>query len=168
MDLKALFGEDALNYEQFTAKITEQGIKLADLSTSTYVDKGKLEKQIASNKELQAKYDELAKNTENYEAITKELNELKEEKVTNGYFEQIRNAKVDDKFSKFVLSEIRGSMKEGEKFEDVLGKYVKENPQYLMAKQGAVQFNSPNLENGGSLPTKSENEIINDLIRRRN
>lgn len=167
-DLKSLFGEETLSYEQFTEKVSNANIKLANINAGGYVEKAKLDKQITSNKELQAKYDELVKNTENYEAITQELNSLREEKTNNELAKQIHNANVDDKFAKFVLSEVRSIMKEGDKFEDVLSKYVKDNPQYLTQRQGAFRFfgsSTPNLEQGNQANTKSENETMNDIFR---
>lgn len=168
-ELKSIFGEEALNYEQFMAKVGEGNIKLANINAGGYVDKSKLDKQINSNKDLQAKYDELLKNTENYEAITKELNELRQEKETAGLFSQIRDAKVDDKFAKFVLSEVRGGLGEGEKFEDALAKFVKENPQYLTTRQGVFRVGSstPNLENGTKSPAETTNQMMNSIIRKR-
>ena len=168
-ELKSLFGEEALNYEQFMAKVGEGNIKLANINAGGYVDKSKLDKQINSNKDLQAKYDELLKNTENYEAITKELNELKQEKLTAGLMGQIRDAKVDDKFAKFVLGEVKGSMGEGDKFEDALAKFVKENPQYLTTRQGVFKFgsSSPDLENGSKAPAETTNQLMNAIFRKR-
>ena len=50
--LKPLFGDGALTFEQFSAALAaSQEIKLADLSTGTYVDKNKYE---AKDRELQA------------------------------------------------------------------------------------------------------------------
>jgi chromosome segregation ATPase len=48
MDLKELFGEEALTLSQFESKLAEKGIKLADLSTGNYVAKKKYEDEIAS------------------------------------------------------------------------------------------------------------------------
>lgn len=39
--LKELFGEEALTFEQLSAKVTERGFKIADLSTGNYVAKKK-------------------------------------------------------------------------------------------------------------------------------
>lgn len=46
--LKELFSEGALTYEQLSAKVTERGFKLADLSTGNYVAKKKFEDEIAN------------------------------------------------------------------------------------------------------------------------
>lgn len=48
MDLKELFGEEALTYEQLSAKLTENGMKLADLSTGNYVSKRKFDDELAA------------------------------------------------------------------------------------------------------------------------
>ena len=39
--LKELFGEEALTFEQLSKKVSEKGLKLADLSTGNYVAKKK-------------------------------------------------------------------------------------------------------------------------------
>ena len=41
-ELKTLFGEGSLSYDEFTAKCLEQNIKLANLGSGLYVDKAKL------------------------------------------------------------------------------------------------------------------------------
>lgn len=41
--LKELFGDEALNFEQFTAKAAEKKMRLADLSGGEYVGKGKFD-----------------------------------------------------------------------------------------------------------------------------
>lgn len=46
--LKALFGEESLTFEQFTAKVSEAGLKVADLSTGNYVAKKKFEDELAT------------------------------------------------------------------------------------------------------------------------
>ena len=46
--LKEIFGEDSLTFEAFASKVTEKGIKLADLSTGNYVDKKKYEDAVST------------------------------------------------------------------------------------------------------------------------
>lgn len=46
--LKELFGEEALTFDQLSAKVTERGFKIADLSTGNYVAKKKYTDDIAS------------------------------------------------------------------------------------------------------------------------
>ena len=44
--LKELFGDEALTFEQLSSKVTEKGLKLADLSTGNYVAKKKYEDEV--------------------------------------------------------------------------------------------------------------------------
>lgn len=46
--LKDLYGSEALTFEQLSAKVTEKGLKLADLSTGNYVAKKKYEDEISA------------------------------------------------------------------------------------------------------------------------
>ena len=43
-ELQELFGEESLSYADFTAKLNEKGIKLANIKAGGYVDKGKYDK----------------------------------------------------------------------------------------------------------------------------
>lgn len=168
-ELKALFGEGSLTYDEFATKLNEGNIKLANLKTGSYVDKSKLDKVNSSLSELQSKYDSLVESTKNYEVEKKELENFRTEKANKDFIDKITGAKVDDKYAKFVLSEIKASMGENDKFEDVLAKYVKENPQYLTNGKGMFKFGTlPNLETGKSLEDKKTiNQTMNDIIRNR-
>lgn len=169
-ELKTLFGDGSLTYDEFSTKLNEGNIKLANLKSGSYVDKAKLDKANSSYNDLQTKYNELFESTKNYEADKKELEAFRAEKVNKDYFDKIAGANIDSKFSKFVLSEIKSSMQENEKFEDALAKYVKENPQYLTTKQGVFKFGttSPNLEGGGSpSDNKTINQTMNEILRNR-
>lgn len=169
-ELKSLFGENALTYDEFEAKVNaDSNIKLANLKTGMYVDKSKLDKSTSSFNELEAKYNKLVEDTKTYEADKAELEAYKTEKANNELLSQISNAKVDSKYSKFVLSEVKSAMKDNEKFEDVLTKYVKDNPQYLTIRQGIFKTgaSTPNLEQGNPNNEKTENQTMNELIRNR-
>jgi TolA-binding protein len=48
MELKELFGTEALTYEAFSKALSEKGIKLADLSTGDYVSKSKFDDELKS------------------------------------------------------------------------------------------------------------------------
>lgn len=169
-ELKTLFGEGSLTYDEFATKLSDGNIKLANLSNSAYVEKVKFDKVNNKYRELETKYNELETNMGNYEADKKELEAFRAEKVNREYFDKITGANVDNRYAKFVLSEVKSSMQDNDKFEDVLTKYVKENPQYLTTRQGVFKFGSstPNLE-GGSSPedNKTINQTMNEIIRNR-
>lgn len=120
-------------------------------------------------KQVEGKYNELVEATKDFESTKAELEQFRAEKENQGYLEQISNAKIDNRFSKFVLNEVKSSLKDGDKFEDCLANYVKENPQFLTARQGAFKFTStPDLEQGKVSEEKTANQIMNDLFRSKN
>lgn len=168
-ELKTLFGEGSLSYDEFASKLGENNIKLANLKSGSYVDKAKLDKVNTSYSELETKYNALVESTKNYEAEKKELETFRTEKANKELIDKITNAKIDNKYAKFVLSEINSMVDDNNKFDDVLAKYVKDNPQYLVTRQGVLRFGTlPDLEKGNSpVDNKSTNQTMNDIIRNR-
>lgn len=169
-ELKNLFGEETLSYEQFAEKLnTADDLKLVNMKSKDngYVAKEKLDKVLHSYNELKTKYSALLDETATHAKDLEELQAMRVEKDNADKLEKIRQAKIDDKFAKFALSEIKNSTKENEKFEDVLAKFVKENPQYLTSRQGVFAFgaSSPNLEQGNNANTESTNSIMNKIFR---
>jgi predicted nuclease with TOPRIM domain len=66
-ELKSLFGEGSLSYEEFSQKLGEaKDIKLANLKSGNYVDKAKYEKLETSVNEWQTKYSALEESTKGY------------------------------------------------------------------------------------------------------
>lgn len=169
-ELKSLFGEGSLTYDEFEQKLAgDTNIKLANLKTGAYVDKSKLDKANSSLGEFQTKYNELVEKTKNYDAEKAELETFRTEKAEREYLGKVTGAKVDSKFAKFVLNEVKSSMADGDKFEDKLAQYVKDNPQYLTTRQGVFKFgtSTPNMEQG-SAPNPTVNQTMNEIIRNRN
>ena len=167
-ELKSLFGDVALTYEEFESKLNgASGIKLANLKSGNYVDRAKFEKANQNYTELESRYNQLVEDTKDYENNLKELETLRNEKANSDLISKIKDAQVDDVFAKFVLSEIKSSMKDNDKFEDVLNLYIKENPQYLKSKTGIFKngTSTPNLGNGNAEQVKSNDQFMNDLIR---
>lgn len=168
-ELKALFGDGALTYGELESKLKESNIELANLKKGEYVSKGKLDRINSEYKDLQARYTELQKGTENYENLKTELETLKSEKLTNEQLKIIRDARVDEKFSKFVLNEVKSQLKENEKFEDVLNAYVKENQHFLTTRQNVFKQGASmqDLEHGNGVDDKNTNQIMNSILRNR-
>ena len=69
--LKELFGDEALTFEQLSAKVSEKGLKIADLSTGNYVAKKKYED------EVNAKEGSISDLQEQLKLRDKDLKELK-------------------------------------------------------------------------------------------
>lgn len=79
MNLKEIFGEDALTVDEFNKRLKNDGIKLADLSTGDYVSKAKYEK-VASEKELlESSIEETA---EKHKAEIEEVRNSMENEIT--------------------------------------------------------------------------------------
>ena len=77
-ELKSLFGDGSLSYEEFEQKLGEtKEIKLANLESGNYVDKDKYTK-------LEKKYNDYA---ERFESISVKL--VQEEKILNDYLQTI-------------------------------------------------------------------------------
>lgn len=167
--LKSVFNNGVLTYEEFEAKCKENNIKLANLESGEYVDKEKLTRTNTSLNELKDKYARLVEDTKDYESNKKELNLLKQEKENDNLLSKIHEAKVDNKYAKFVLSEVKGKVDDNNSFDDVLKGYVKENPHFLETRSSVYLkgSSSPNLENANGNPQETENEIMNNIIRNR-
>ena len=169
-ELKSLFGEDTLNYEQFEQKLSEaqDTIKLANLKSGGYVDKGKYEKLEGQLNDLKTKYTALNDSTKDYEdlknnynTISEQYKELKAKSDENEKLYIIRDSGVKPKFAKFVYNEVKSTLKEGDDFQKSLDSYLKNNKEFLNETRG----NYVDLQNGEK--PKASNEFMNNLIRRR-
>lgn len=165
-ELKSLFDGGSLSYDELISKCREQKIELANIGNGGYVSREKLNKEIAKTAELREQYTQLVNSTKDYETNMKELNTLRAEKENQGLIDKINGAKIDSKYAKFVLSEVKSQVNDENKFDDVLAKYVKENPQFLTTRTGVFSrgTSTPDLENGEQ-HTKSVNEQMNDIFR---
>lgn len=170
-ELKSLFGEESLSYEQLEQKLSEAGdtIKLANLKSGNYVDKAKYDKVESSVNEWKTKYSALEEKTKDYESLVSERDTLKADytalqskQAEAEKMGEINSANVNPKFAKFVYSEVTSQMKDGDDFKTCLGEYLKANKEFLNTSKGTYV----NLE-GGTTPPKSKNETMNNLIRRR-
>lgn len=165
-ELKSLFGDNSLSYDEFEKKLGEaSGLKLANLKSGNYVDKSKYDKLEASYNELKDKNTQLTNGANDLEALRKEIDEYKSkydsmvaEAEKSKRMQAITEKRVDPKFSKFVYSELAG--KSNDDFQKALEDYLKENKQYITPTPSSFV----NLENGAGQP-KSDHQKLNDLIR---
>ena len=169
-ELKALFGEGSLSYNEFEQKLGEAGekIKLANLKSGAYVDKAKFEKLEKGLEDYKAKYSALEESTKGFDELKSQFddvstkyNELLGKQEVAEKMEKIKGANVNDKFAKFVYNEVNALVSDGKDFQTVLSEYLKENSQFINSKSTYVD-----LQNGGAV-VKSANEKMNDFIRRR-
>lgn len=168
-ELKELFGDGSLSYEQFAEKVASADLKLANLKSGNYVEKSKLERIEKNANEYKTKYDELFAKVGDYDKIKadfEEMNtkygELQAKQDLADKMELVSKANVQPQFAKFVYSEVSGLTNEETDFQTALDKYLQDNKQYLIPAKSTYA----NLETGGN-PVKSANEKMNEFIRRK-
>lgn len=168
-ELKTLFGENALSYEEFEKKLGEAGetIKLANLKSGNYVDKAKYEKLEKSVNDYQVKFDALKESTSGYEKlktdfedISTKYNDLLTKQDVNEKMGMIKSANVNPKFEKFIYSEVSSQVNSEKDFQSVLVDYLKTNKEFLNQNKGTYV----NLQNGVG-ETLTPNEKFNDYLR---
>lgn len=169
-ELKSLFGEGSLSYEEFSQKLGEAGntIKLANLKSDKYVDKAKYEKLEKGFNDYQTKYDALLESTKGYEElkasyedITGKYEALQKKQEEADKMSMISGANVNPKFAKFVYTEVLSQVDDKKDFQTALSEYLKDNKEFLNTAKGTYV----DLEKGTN--QKTPNERMNDFIRRR-
>lgn len=168
-ELKSLFGEGSLSYEEFSQKLGEAGdtIKLANLKSDKYVDKAKFEKLEKGLNDYQTKYNALLESTKgydelkaSYEDITSKYEALQKKQDEADKMSKISSANVNPKFAKFVYAEVQSMTDDKKDFQTALNEYLKDNKEFLNAKQSTYV----DLEKGVGT-SKTPNERMNDFIR---
>lgn len=165
-ELQELFGDEALNYADFSAKLSEKGIKLANIKAGGYVDKGKYDK-LAGDFAKYKQENDVSKYAD-YDTLKEELEKLKAEKEEAEYVAKVAEAKVDAKFQKFVVSEVKPLVSDKKDFKTCLDEYLKENPQFVenVQRRGVIRSGSQvSLDEGSGAGAKNINQKMNDFIR---
>lgn len=163
-ELKALFENGTLDYDTFTAKVTESGLKLANLASGGYVDINKFTKLKKELDDYKASGE--SKNAD-YEALKTEIETLKAEKLEASQINEVARAGVDEKFRKFVWAEAKALVDEKTDFSMALKNYLKENNQFVetAVKGGVFRMGSQvDLKDGKGTP-KSTNDKMNKILR---
>ena len=132
-ELQELFGDGTLSYADFSAKLNEHGIKLANIKAGGYVDKGKYDK-LAGEYAKYKQENDVSKYAD-YDAIKTELETLKAEKADAELAKEVAAANVDVKFQKFVMAEVKPLVTDKKDFKSCLADYLKENPQFVVNSQ---------------------------------
>ena len=168
-EIKALFGESSLSYEEFSQKLGEaKDIKLANLKSGNYVDKAKYDKLETSVNEWQTKYSALEESTKeygdlqtNYDTLKADYDALVTKQEETNKMGLISGANVNPKFAKFVYTEVQSMTSEEKDFQTALSEYLKDNKEFLNTAKGTYV----DLEKGTI--QKTPNERMNDFIRGR-
>ena len=164
-ELRELFGEESLDFATFEQKLSEIGIKLANIKAGGYVDKNKHEKLVADFNKYKADND--VSKFADYDDIKAENERLKAEKIEAQYAQDISSANVDAKFQKFVMAEVKGLVTDKKDFKACLADYLKENPQFVVNAQTRNVFqrgSQGDMTQGGST-AKTTNQKMNELFR---
>lgn len=168
-ELKSLFGEGSLSYEEFSQKLGEAGntIKLANLKSGNYVDKAKYDKLEKSQTDWQTKYSALEESTRGfgdlqtkYDTLKMDYDALVTKQDEADKMGMISSANVNPKFAKFIYTEVQSMTDESKDFKTALEEYLKDNKEFLNATQSTYV----DLEKGLG-QRKTENQIINEKIR---
>lgn len=165
-ELQELFGEESLSYADFTAKLNEKGIKLANIKAGGYVDKGKYDK-LAGDFAKYKQENDVSKYAD-YDTLKEELEKLKAEKEEAEFVAKVAEAKVDAKFQKFVVAEVKPLVSDKKDFKTCLDEYLKENPQFVenVQRRGVIRSGSQvSLDEGSGAGAKNINQKMNDFIR---
>lgn len=165
-ELQELFGEESLSYADFTAKLNEHGIKLANIKAGGYVDKGKYDK-LAGEYAKYKQENDVSKYAD-YDTLKAELEKLKAEKEEAEFVAKVAEAKVDAKFQKFVVAEVKPLVSDKKDFKTCLDEYLKENPQFVenVQRRGVIRSGSQvSLDEGSGAGAKNINQKMNDFIR---
>lgn len=165
-ELQELFGEESLSYADFTARLNERGIKLANVRAGGYVDKGKYDKLAGEYAKYKQEND--VSNYADYDTLKAELEKLKAEKEEAEYMANVAEARVDARFQRFVVSEVKPLVSDKKDFKTCLGEYLKENPQFVenAQRRGVIRSGSQvSLDEGSGAGAKNLNQKMNDFIR---
>ena len=165
-ELQELFGEESLSYADFTAKLNEKGIKLANIKAGGYVDKGKYDK-LAGEYAKYKQENDVSKYAD-YDTLKAELEKLKAEKEEAEFVAKVAEARVDARFQKFVVAEVKPLVSDKKDFKTCLDEYLKENPQFVenVQRRGVIRSGSQvSLDEGSGASAKNINQKMNDFIR---
>ena len=182
-DLKELFGENSLSYDDFSKAVEEKGMKLANLSAGGYIAKTKYDDDVkkAKNLDYKKKYEDLEASIQGDDGINAKLKNItterddyksKYEELNTKYamldaITKVVNAGIKPEFAKFVASEVLGQVSETIDFDTALKAYKAKNPQFnsettvIRKKVGS----SLGLDGKGTNNQNETNQIMNDLIR---
>ncbi len=180
-ELKELFGDKTLSYDDFSKAIEGKGIKLANLSAGGYVAKNKYDEDLKKAKALdyKKKFEDLQESIEGDDGVNAKLKNLtterddyksKYETLNKDYSilsatNKVASAGIKPEFAKFVANEVLGMTSDTIDFDTALKSYKAKNPQFNV-ETTVVRKNS-SVDLGGKEQTNQNetNQIMNDLIR---
>ena len=182
-ELRELFGENSLSYDDFSKAIEEKGMKLANLSAGGYIAKSKYDDDMkkAKNLDYKKKYEDLEASIQGDDGINAKLKNItterddyksKYEDLNSKYSileatNKVTSAGIKPEFSKFVASEVLGQVTDALDFDTALKAYKAKNPQFNIettVKRKKVG-SSLSLDGKEQNNQNETNQTMNDLIR---
>lgn len=182
-ELKELFGENSLSYDDFSKAIEEKGMKLANLSSGGYIAKSKYDDDVkkAKNLDYKKKYEDLEASIQGDDGINAKLKNItterddyksKYEDLNSKYSileatNKVTSAGIKPEFAKFVASEVLGQVSDTLDFDTALKAYKAKNPQYNSETTVVRKKVGSSLGLDGKQTNNQDetNKIMNDLIR---
>lgn len=180
-ELKELFGDKALSYDDFTKQVEGKGIKLVNLSAGGYVAKNKYDDDVkkAKNLDYKKKFEDLQASIEGDDGVNAKLENItterddykskyetlnKEYSILNAT-NKVTNAGIKPEFAKFVANEVLEMTSDSIDFDTALKSYKAKNPQYNAEITVVKKNSSVDLGGNSQINQNGTNQIMNDLIR---
>lgn len=167
---KSFFGEDgteSIDYAKFSEALAKSGMKLADINKGEYVSKAKYDKTLGEFTKY--KTDNDVSKYADYDDLKAQLETLKTEKAEAEMMKEISKAKVDEKFSKFVLSEVKPLVTDKKDFASCLKEYIEQNPQFVAEDTPKNQVfkmrSNVSLDGGNGKEKPTTNTKMNNILR---
>ena len=162
-ELKELFGDGTLSYEDFTKAVEGKGMKLANLSAGGYVAKSKYDDDLKKAKALdyKKKFEDLQASIEGVDGVNAKLKNITTER--DDY--KVTSAGIKPEFAKFVASEVLEMTSDTIDFDTALKSYKAKNPQFNVETTVIKKNSSVNLDGKEQTNQNETNQIMNDLIR---
>ena len=180
-ELKELFGDGTLSYEDFTKAVEGKGMKLANLSAGGYVAKSKYDDDLKKAKALdyKKKSEDLQASIEGDDGVNAKLKNItterddyksKYETLNKDYSilnatNKVTSAGIKPEFAKFVASEVLEMTSDTIDFDTALKSYKAKNPQFNVETTVIKKNSSVNLDGKEQTNQNETNQIMNDLIR---
>lgn len=180
-ELKELFGDGALSYEDFTKAIESKGIKLANLSAGGYVAKSKYDDDLKKAKALdyKKKFEDLQASIEGDDGVNAKLKNitterddykskyetLNEEYSVLNATNKVANAGIKPEFAEYVATKVLKMTSDTIDFDTALKSYKAKNPQFNVETTVVKKNSSVSLDGKEQTNQNETNQIMNDLIR---
>lgn len=182
-DLKELFGENSLSYDDFSKAIEEKGMKLANLSAGGYIAKSKYDDDMkkAKNLDYKKKYEDLEASIQGDDGINAKLKNItterddyksKYEDLNSKYSmleatTKVTSAGIKPEFAEFVASKVLKEVTDTIDFETALKSFKAKNPQFNTETTIVKRKVGSSLSLDGKEQTNQEetNKTMNELIR---